>query len=99
LTGASVKLDQLSREEARMANEDKVKGPASYFPSIEKTYGKPIAHWMDVLRDAGEMKHMEYVALLKSSHPGRFMVWNVSEEGYEYSMLNDQVEGPAHTPP
>lgn len=51
-----------------MANEDKVKGPASYFPSIEKTYGKPIAHWMDVLRDAGEMKHMEYVALLKSSH-------------------------------
>ena len=68
LTGASVKLDQLSREEARMANEDKVKGPASYFPSIEKTYGKPIAHWMDVLRDAGEMKHMEFVALLKSSH-------------------------------
>jgi hypothetical protein len=51
-----------------MANEDKVKGPASYFPSIEKTYGKPIAQWMDVLRDAGEMKHMEYVALLKSSH-------------------------------
>ena len=51
-----------------MANEDKVKGPASYFPSIEKTYGKPIAHWMDVLRDAGEMKHMEFVALLKSSH-------------------------------
>jgi hypothetical protein len=68
LTGASVKLDQLSREEARMASEDKVKGPASYFPSIEKTYGKPIAQWMDVLRDAGEMKHMEYVALLKSSH-------------------------------
>ena len=51
-----------------MANEDKVKGPASYFPSIEKTSGKPIAHWMDVLRDAGEMKHMEFVALLKSSH-------------------------------
>ncbi len=51
-----------------MASEDKVKGPASYFPSIEKTYGKPIAHWMDVLRDAGEMKHMGYVALLKSSH-------------------------------
>jgi hypothetical protein len=51
-----------------MASENKVKGPASYFPSIEKTYGKPIAHWMDVLRDAGEMKHMEYVTLLKSSH-------------------------------
>jgi hypothetical protein len=42
-----------------MASEDKAKGPASYFPSIEKTYGKPIGHWMDVLRGAGEMKHME----------------------------------------
>ena len=51
-----------------MTSEGKVKGPASYFPSIEKTYGKPIAHWLDLLRDAGEMKHMEYVALLKSSH-------------------------------
>ena len=24
---------------------DVVKGPASYFPSIEKTYGRPIADW------------------------------------------------------
>ena len=51
-----------------MPGEEKVKGPASYFPSIEKTYGQPIAHWMSVLKDAGEMKHMEFVALLKSSH-------------------------------
>ena len=26
----------------------KVKGPASYFPSIEKTYGQPIDHWLDL---------------------------------------------------
>jgi hypothetical protein len=26
-----------------MVETTKVKGPASYFPSIEKTYGKPIA--------------------------------------------------------
>lgn len=39
--------------------EEKTKGPASYFPSIEKTYGKPIAHWLDVLSNAGERKHME----------------------------------------
>ena len=32
-----------------MANE-KVKGPASYFPSIEKTYGKPIAEWKALIR-------------------------------------------------
>jgi hypothetical protein len=24
----------------------KVKGPASYFPSIEKKYGQPIEHWL-----------------------------------------------------
>ena len=29
-----------------MATAPKVKGPASYFPSIEKSYGHPIAHWM-----------------------------------------------------
>jgi Domain of unknown function (DUF4287) len=51
-----------------MPTTDKVKGPASYFPSIEKTYGQPIEHWMTVLRDAGPLKHMELVALLKSSH-------------------------------
>ena len=45
-----------------------VKGPASYFPSIEAKYGKPISHWMDVLRAAGALKHMEYVALLKTDH-------------------------------
>lgn len=41
------------------------KGPASYFPSIEKKYGEPIEHWMtqlDLVRDA---KHMEQVAYLK----------------------------------
>lgn len=46
----------------------KVTGPASYFPSIEKTYGQPIQHWMDVLKAAGSRKHMELVALLKSTH-------------------------------
>jgi len=51
-----------------MTDNAKVKGPASYFPSIEKNYGKPIAHWMDVLRAAGPLKHMEYVSLLKSEH-------------------------------
>ena len=43
-----------------MANE-KVKGPASYFPSIEKNYGKPIAHWQDLIRKSPLTKHMELV--------------------------------------
>jgi hypothetical protein len=51
-----------------MTEITKVKGPASYFPSIEKTYGKPIAHWMALLAVLGERKHMEMVAWLKTEH-------------------------------
>lgn len=51
-----------------MASEEKVKGPASYFPSIEKKYGQPIAHWMQVLQTLGPLKHMELVARLKEEH-------------------------------
>ena len=51
-----------------MASEEKIKGPASYFPSIEKKYGKPVADWMTVLRDAGPLKHMELVTHLKVTH-------------------------------
>ena len=46
----------------------KVKGPASYFPSIEKTYGQTIEHWMTILRAAGDRKHTELVAMLKTDH-------------------------------
>lgn len=46
----------------------KVTGPASYFPSIEKKYGEPIAHWMKVLEKAGPLKHMELVNHLKTAH-------------------------------
>lgn len=45
-----------------------VKGPASYFASIEKTYGKPIAHWLGLVAAMGNLKHMEKVALLKADH-------------------------------
>ena len=51
-----------------MATEPKVKGPASYFPSIEKTYGKPIHHWFEIVEKAGPLKHMELVNVLKSEH-------------------------------
>ncbi|RZS46637.1 DUF4287 domain-containing protein [Sphaerotilus mobilis] len=44
------------------------KGPASYFPSIEKTYGKPIAHWLQILDGLAHLKHMEQVAHLKAEH-------------------------------
>lgn len=46
----------------------KVNGPASYFPSIEQKYGKPIDHWLDLVSRIKGKKHMEMVALLKSDH-------------------------------
>ena len=51
-----------------MATEDKVKGPASYFPSIEKKYGRPIQHWLSLVDARKAMKHMEIVAWLKNEH-------------------------------
>ncbi len=51
-----------------MKSEEKVKGPASYFPSIEKKYGHPVEHWFKILRDAGDLKHMELVGVLKTDH-------------------------------
>ena len=51
-----------------MATTERVQGPASYFPSIEKKYGQPVAHWLGVLEAAGNLRHMELVSLLKSAH-------------------------------
>lgn len=46
---------------------EKVTGPASYFPSIEKKYGHPIDYWMTQLDDVRDAKHMDQVAYLKES--------------------------------
>lgn len=48
----------------------KVKGPASYFASIEKTYGEPIQHWLDIAAEglAEGKPHMEVVGGLKAGH-------------------------------
>ena len=51
-----------------MTTETKVKGPASYFPSIEKNYGKPVAHWFRILDSVQDKKHMEQVTFLKTEH-------------------------------
>lgn len=45
-----------------------VKGPASYFPSIEKKYGRPVQEWLDMIRAKPDQKHMELVAWLKDEH-------------------------------
>jgi hypothetical protein len=51
-----------------MSADEKVKGPASYFPSIEKKYGHPINHWLTLVAGLKGMKHMEMVVWLKSEH-------------------------------
>jgi hypothetical protein len=49
---------------------EKVTGPASYFPSIEKKYGKPISYWMSELDAVKDAKHMDQVAYLKEMDMG-----------------------------
>ena len=50
-----------------MADET-IKGPASYFPSIEKKYGQPITHWQALIQQRLPARHMELVAMLKTDH-------------------------------
>ena len=51
-----------------MADGGAVKGPASYFPSIEARYGRPISHWLDLVRGRSGETHMQRVAWLKTTH-------------------------------
>jgi hypothetical protein len=50
------------------AGDGKVSGPASYFPSIEKKYGKPIDEWLDLVRTSDIDGHMDKVNWLKSEY-------------------------------
>ncbi|MBV2363314.1 DUF4287 domain-containing protein [Streptomonospora nanhaiensis] len=44
------------------------KGPTSYFPAIEKKYGRPVQEWTDLIRAAPLTRHGELVAWLKAEH-------------------------------
>ena len=46
----------------------KITGPASYFPSIEKKYGRPIAEWKQLLRSNPATRHSDLVNWLKTEH-------------------------------
>ena len=37
---------------------EKVQGPASYFPSIEKKYGQPMEHWFAALEAVRDKKQI-----------------------------------------
>ncbi len=50
------------------AMSEKVKGPESYFPSIEQKYGRPIEEWKNMIRASDLAEHMELVNWLKQEH-------------------------------
>lgn len=60
--------ERASRHHYTLAMSEKVTGPASYFPSIETTYGQPMAHWFALLEERRELRHMDQVAFLKREH-------------------------------
>jgi len=43
-------------------------GPSSYFPSIEKKYGRSIADWQVIIANCGLDKHMAIVNHLKADY-------------------------------
>ncbi|WP_433257609.1 DUF4287 domain-containing protein [Streptosporangium sp. CA-135522] len=43
-------------------------GPVSYFPAIEKKYGRPIAEWLELIESSPLTKHMELVRWLKTEY-------------------------------
>ena len=45
-----------------------VTGPASYFPSIEKKYGRPIDEWIEIIRASDLTKHKQLVDWLKAEY-------------------------------
>jgi hypothetical protein len=49
---------------------EQVKGPRSYFPSIEAKYGRSIDEWIELLRPHAGEKHADQVAWLKAQGMG-----------------------------
>jgi hypothetical protein len=60
-------------------------GPASYFPSIETTYGRSIREWQTIIDECGLQKHMAIVSHLTSEygmghgHANALVGWTLAE--------------------
>jgi hypothetical protein len=70
-----------------MAEEERQwpkQGPASYFQSIEKKYGRSIAEWQSIIGASGIDKHMKIVEYLKSEyslghgHANALVAWTLA---------------------
>jgi hypothetical protein len=47
---------------------ERVQGPASYFPSIEKKYGRPISEWLELIHSWELTRHKALVDWLKTDY-------------------------------
>lgn len=47
---------------------ENVTGPAFYFPSIVKKYGRPIEEWLTIIHAGPHTKHKHLVDWLKSDY-------------------------------
>jgi hypothetical protein len=50
---------------------ERVTGPASYFPSIEKKYGKPVSYWLDLINSSPLTKHKAPRGLAQADYGSR----------------------------
>ena len=64
----AAKLTPTDAAKGTPVSTEPVKGSASYFPSIEKTYGRSIDEWRQLVRDRLPAKHMDLVSMLKAEH-------------------------------
>ena len=53
---------------AAQVDHPRINGPASYFSSIERTYGESIEHWIELVHAHAPAPHRELVTWLKVNH-------------------------------
>jgi hypothetical protein len=51
-----------------MTMTERVQGPSSYFPSIEKKYGRPVHDWLELIRSCKLTRHKALVDWLKADY-------------------------------
>ena len=76
---------------------ERVQGPAYYFPSIEKKYGRPINDWLDLIRASELTRHKALVDWLKADY-GLGHGHATALVGYALAQpsTNDPGPGPQH---
>jgi hypothetical protein len=79
---------------------ERVQGPAFYFPSIEKRYGRPVGEWLDLIRGSELTRHKALVDWLKADY-GLGHGHATALVGYVLAQRDDAggaQQHPAHVP-